>query len=63
MKSARVGSYVTHVLTAVLEAIGWAPKGTAAVHKMLISAALDLEEAGREGVFTPMFLCVFQKPK
>ena len=27
------------------------------------NAALDLEEAGRLGVFTPMFLCTFQKPK
>jgi 24-methylenesterol C-methyltransferase len=63
MKSARVGSYVTHVITAVLETVGWAPKGTAAVHKMLINAALDLEESGRTGVFTPMFLCVLQKPK
>jgi 24-methylenesterol C-methyltransferase len=62
MKSARVGSYITHVITAVLEFVGWAPAGTAAVHKMLINAALDLEEAGRLGVFTPMYLCVFQKP-
>lgn len=63
MKSARMGSYLTHVLTTVLEFVGWAPKGTAAVHKMLINAALDLEESGQLGVFTPMFLCVFQKPK
>jgi len=57
MKSARIGSYVTHVMTTVLEAVGWAPKGTAAVHRMLISAALDLEESGRLGCFTPMYLC------
>ena len=98
MKSARVGSYVTHVITAVLEFIGWAPAGTSAVHKMLMcarahthcrapclasrrfalwlrwltiavcahtrsNAALDLEESGQLGVFTPMYLCVFQKPK
>jgi 24-methylenesterol C-methyltransferase len=36
MKSARVGSYVTHVITAVLEFVGWAPAGTSAVHKMLM---------------------------
>ena len=36
MKSARVGSYLTHVITTVLEFIGWAPAGTAAVHKMLM---------------------------
>ena len=62
MKSARMGSYITHVLTSVLEFVGWAPKGTAAVHGMLISAALDLEESGRLGVFTPMYLVVFEKP-
>ena len=61
MKTARMGSYITHILTSVLEFVGWAPKGTAAVHGMLISAALDLEESGRLGVFTPMFLCVFEK--
>jgi hypothetical protein len=27
------------------------------------NAALDLEESGRLGVFTPMYLCTFQKPK
>ena len=63
MKTARMGSYLTHVITNVLEFIGWAPAGTAAVHKMLINAALDLEESGRLGVFTPMYLCVFQTPK
>jgi 24-methylenesterol C-methyltransferase len=62
MKSARMFSYITHYTTALLELIGWAPAGTAAVHKMLINAALDLEESGRLGVFTPMYLCVFQKP-
>jgi hypothetical protein len=36
MKTARIGSYVTHVITSVLEFIGWAPAGTAAVHKMLM---------------------------
>jgi hypothetical protein len=35
---------------------------TDAVHPRS-NAALDLEESGRLGVFTPMFLCVFQKPK
>ena len=44
-------------ISPVLEAVGWAPKGTAAVHRMLISAALDLEESGRLGCFTPMYLC------
>ena len=48
---------MTHFITALLEFVGWAPKGTSAVHKMLINAALDLEEAGNLGVFTPMFLC------
>jgi len=56
MKSARMFSYITHYTTALLELIGWAPAGTAAVHKMLINAALDLEESGRLGVFTVRLL-------
>lgn len=57
-----MGSYVTHVMTVFLETVGWAPKGTSAVHKMLISAAKDLVRSGELGIFTPMYLCVMQKP-
>ena len=38
MWTARVGSYVTHFITLFLETVGWAPKGTSAVHKMLMCA-------------------------
>lgn len=57
-----MGSYITHMVTVILETVGWAPKGTSAVHKMLISAASDLVRSGDLGVFTPSFLCVMQKP-
>lgn len=62
MANSRRLAYVTHVTTWILETIGWAPKGTVAVHEMLLKAAYNLEISGQLGIFTPMHLCVFKKP-
>ena len=62
MKSARRAAYLTHVLTAFLEFIRFAPKGTQAVHTMLLKAAVNLEAGGDLGIFSPMYLIVMKKP-
>jgi 24-methylenesterol C-methyltransferase len=62
MKSARRAAYLTHLLTAVLEFIRFAPKGTNDVHKMLLSAAVNLEKGGDYNCFSPMYLIVMKKP-
>jgi 24-methylenesterol C-methyltransferase len=62
MKSARRAAYITHILTGVLEFIRFAPKGTQAVHTMLLKAAVNLEAGGDLGIFSPMYLIVMKKP-
>ena len=62
MKSARRAAYLTHLLTGVLEFVGFAPKGTQAVHTMLLKAAVNLEKGGDLGIFSPMYLIVMKKP-
>ena len=53
---------MTHILTGVLEFIGFAPKGTQAVHTMLLKAAVNLEKGGDLEIFSPMYLIVMKKP-
>ena len=62
MKSARRAAYLTHILTGVLEFLRFAPKGTQAVHTMLLKAAVNLEKGGDLGIFSPMYLIVMKKP-
>ena len=62
MKSARRAAYLTHIMTGVLEFIRFAPKGTQAVHTMLLKAAVNLEKGGDLGIFSPMYLIVMRKP-
>ena len=62
MKSARRAAYITHILTGVLEFVRFAPKGTQAVHTMLLKAAVNLEKGGDLGIFSPMYLIVMKKP-
>ena len=62
MKSARRAAYLTHIMTGVLEFIRFAPKGTQAVHTMLLKAAVNLEKGGDLGIFSPMYLIVMKKP-
>lgn len=62
MRSARQSAYITHLMTWVMEKLRLAPQGTHAVHQLLLKAANALEHAGKLGIFTPMYLCVFRKP-
>merc|ERR1719478_1573521 len=57
-----VAAYLTHIMTGVLEFIRFAPKGTQAVHTMLLKAAVNLEKGGDLGIFSPMYLIVMKKP-
>mmetsp|Transcript_35328 Transcript_35328/g.49055 ORF Transcript_35328/g.49055 Transcript_35328/m.49055 type:complete len:234 (+) Transcript_35328:1300-2001(+) len=63
MRTARRAAFLTDMLTYLLEKIGWAPKGTWATHQMLLRAADALESCGESGIFTPMYMVTFQKPK
>jgi 24-methylenesterol C-methyltransferase len=62
MKSTRMSAYVTHMITWAMEKVRCAPKGTLAVHELLLKAAVALEKAGDLDIFTPMYLVVLKKP-
>mmetsp|Transcript_36001 Transcript_36001/g.78555 ORF Transcript_36001/g.78555 Transcript_36001/m.78555 type:complete len:372 (-) Transcript_36001:383-1498(-) len=62
MKTARRAAWLTDILTYVMEKLWLAPKGTWATHQMLLRAAWALEDAGNQGVFTPMYMVTFRKP-
>ena len=53
---------VNSALLAVLETVRAVPKGTAEVAAMLAETGRDLTWGGEQGIFTPMFFCVMQKP-
>ena len=61
-RSSRVGRWVTHGLTRVLEAVRIAPEGTAQVAETLNLCAAAMVEAGRLGIFTPMYFIYARKP-
>jgi sterol 24-C-methyltransferase len=50
-----LGRRTTSIATDVLERVGIAPRGTSQVSRFLNRAADALVEAGRAGIFTPMF--------
>ena len=56
------GRRVTHGLTAVLERLKIAPKGSLEVSDFLQNAADALVAGGRAGTFTPMALLLVRKP-
>jgi len=56
------GQFVIGNILTALEAIGAAPKGTKKVSDMLNLAVEGLVGAGRQRVFTPMYLFVCRKP-
>ena len=58
MWTARLGSYVTHFITLALETVGWAPKGTSAVHKMLMCSPDLLPICSRS---TPDMLPIYSR--
>lgn len=54
---------VSHVVVSTLDALWLAPKGLKDVHNMLRNVARSLVAGGKTGVFSPMHMLVFQKPK
>ncbi|MCY4115210.1 MAG: methyltransferase domain-containing protein [Chloroflexi bacterium] len=61
-RSSRLGRWVTHNSVRALEALRIAPKGTTRVAATLNLCATAMVEAGRLGIFTPMYLVHARKP-
>ena len=61
-RSSRFGRAVTRGTLRVLEALRIAPKGSARVADTLIFCAAAMAEAGRLGIFTPMYFIHVKKP-
>lgn len=57
-----LGRMITTNLVYGLETIGFAPKGTTQVSKLLNYAADSLVEGGEQHLFTPMFYFLVRKP-
>lgn len=62
-RSSRFGRWVTHNTLKTLEALRIAPKGTVRVSQTLNLCATAMAEAGRLGIFTPMYLIHARKPE
>ena len=58
----RASPEVTHNSLRALEALHIAPKGTVRVSETLNLCALAMAEAGRLGIFTPMYFIHARKP-
>jgi sterol 24-C-methyltransferase len=61
-RSSNIGRWLTHITLFGLEALRIAPKGTAEVSDLLNLGALGFAEAGRLGIFTPMYFIHARKP-
>ncbi len=61
-RSSRVGRFVTHNTLRALETLRLAPKGTVRVSETLNLCASAMAEAGRLGIFTPMYFIHARKP-
>ncbi|MDE2779208.1 MAG: methyltransferase domain-containing protein [Chloroflexota bacterium] len=62
-RSSSVGRKVTDITVRTLEALHIAPRGTFHVVKTLDLCADAMVEAGRLGIFTPMYFILAQKPR
>ena len=62
-RSTRVGRWVTSNTLKVLEALHMAPQGTVRVAETLNLCADAMAEAGRLGIFTPMYFIHARKPE
>ncbi|WP_423917052.1 sterol methyltransferase [Candidatus Poriferisodalis sp.] len=62
LRSSRVGRAVTHQSLRVLEALRVVPPGTPGMSRVLNIGAAALAEAGRLGIFTPMYFVLGRKP-
>lgn len=61
-KTTPVGIKMTNIAVKVMETLKLAPPGSAQIHNDLSVGAITLFEAGKRQIFTPMLLCVAQKP-
>lgn len=61
-RSTRVGRFTTHNVLRALETLRLAPKGTVRVSETLNLCAVAMVEAGRLGIFTPMYFVHARKP-
>ena len=61
-RSSRIGRWVTHNSLRVLEVLHIAPQGTVRVSETLNLCAIAMAEAGRLGIFTPMYFLHARKP-
>ena len=61
-RRSRVGRWVIHNTLRVLEALRITPKGTVRVSETLNLCAAAMVEAGRLGIFTPMYFIHARKP-
>ena len=61
-QTTRLGRSASRTLAWVLEKVGIAPAGTSSVSGFLEKGQDGLCEAGRKGIFTPMYLVVARKP-
>jgi sterol 24-C-methyltransferase len=57
-----LGSKITNLAIFLLELFWLAPKGTVKTQKVLQNGGFALRDAGREGIFTTMYLMVGKKP-
>ena len=62
MRSSAAGRRVTHGSLWLLERLGIVPRGTTRVSSLLGLCAVALAEAGRLGIFTPMYFVHARKP-
>lgn len=62
-RTSKIGRTVTTGLVGMLEAVGFAPKGSKNVTYALEDAAVNLVEGGRQKLFTPMMLYICRKPE
>lgn len=53
---------LNHALVTIAETLRLAPRGMVEVHEMLMDTGIAMIEGGESGIFTPMYMVVFQKP-
>ncbi len=62
-RSSSIGRFVTHNSLRALEALRMAPRGTVRVSQTLNLCAAAIAEAGRLGIFSPMYFIHVRKPE
>ena len=62
LRKSTFGRFMTHNSLRVLEALRVVPKGTVRISKVLNLCAVAMAEAGRLGIFTPMYFIHTRKP-